>query len=772
MKQMKILNDYKLIKCMGEGSFGKVYLTKKDNDPKIYATKILEIAKTKNDTMKKYLSNEIKIMKMLTDDDNIIHLYDLLMTTNHYYFIMEYCNGGTLSQLLKDYKLQFGKPFSQEIIQHFMRQIVKGLKYIHSKNIIHRDMKLDNILVNFENLEDKNNFNLLSAKIKIIDFGLATKDKGKTVVGSPLYMDPRILEKYNKAGGFAKLQEYDEKADIWSLGSICYEMLTGESLFNVNTLPQLIEKVEKGDYTIPLYSHPSKEIISFINSMLQYDPDKRLSSEYLFIHPFLKKDVKDFSKANLDKLSYKINNGLLTINIKENKTICLFFQEDEKNKNEYRSRNNCRNIKDYETIQTYHLSSGKQVKKYFKNPSPSPNKRNSEGVIKIYKNIQIETSPKKHNLFIEGVGSPMRNRKIKNNDLENIENEEKEMENIKKSNLIFEEQEKEKEQIGKMIKKEENQKYINALLNEYMAAKEYFKNNNLKKQEQDANNKILEIQNIKSQNELGYSIYLNNLPEPITKEYIYGYSTSERNNKFKMIINKYISDKNRLLSKMESYQKYIISKKFKEEYQKDKKKLEELNSIIYNLKKRYENEWAPAPEFTKISKQDKVEKTSYDNCEFKVVVEMKINQQIKKDINFVLTLLLNEKKKLIRNTQLNKNGNYSNECIWSINSFDWNNIDNNGDNFLLYIVNEKNSNIPFKYKINIGCVQRRQGINFNIKIPIEDNDSIKIHFNVFPIIPKGKKYLGNENRIFFILKKILPPFEGKSLVTSNQQKLS
>ena len=223
-----------------------------------------------------------------------------------------------------------------------------------------------------------------------------------------------------------------------------------------------------------------------------------------------------------------------------------------------------------------------------------------------------------------------------------------------------------------------------------------------------------------------------------------------------MIINKYISDKNRLLSKMGSYKKYIISQKFKEKYQKDKKKLGELNNIINNLKKRFENEWAPAPEFTKISKQYKVEKTSCDNCEYKLVIEMESNQKIDKDINFTLKLILCENKKLIENITLNKNGNYNNEFIWSINDFDWKNIDNNGDNFLLYIENDKNSNIPFKYKINLGCVQRGKGIHFNAKIPMENNNNIKINFNAFPIIPKGKNYLENENRIFFILNYIFP----------------
>ena len=167
MNTIKI-NDYKLYKLIGKGIFGEVYLTSNTNNSVIYATKRIEISKDKNQykITSKYLLNEIEIMKEL-DHPNLIKMHNLYRTNNHFYFIMDYCNGGSLSSILNEYKLHFGKPFSQEIIQHFMIQIVDGLKYIHSKNIIHRDIKLDNILLNFDNIEDKKNLNLLSAKIKI-----------------------------------------------------------------------------------------------------------------------------------------------------------------------------------------------------------------------------------------------------------------------------------------------------------------------------------------------------------------------------------------------------------------------------------------------------------------------------------------------------------------------------------------------------------------------------------------------------------------------------
>ena len=112
---------------------------------------------------------------------------------------MEYCNGGELSQALEKYQKKYGHPFPEEIVQHFMRQIINAFEYIHKLKIIHRDIKLENILINYETEEDKNNLNLMKATAKIIDFGFSCTI-GKdgllySTLGSPVYMDPIILKK-------------------------------------------------------------------------------------------------------------------------------------------------------------------------------------------------------------------------------------------------------------------------------------------------------------------------------------------------------------------------------------------------------------------------------------------------------------------------------------------------------------------------------------------------------------------------------------------------
>ena len=322
------VKDYVLIKSIGKGSFGEVFLSKKQNDPKLYAIKKINTSVLKSKNVIKYLKNEIGIMEQL-DHENIIKLHESLQTSHNIYLVMDNINGGSLSDFLSKYKLKQGEAFPQKVIQYFVKQIVQGLIYIHSKNIIHRDLKLDNILLDFPSNIKNESQNYTFSKIKIIDFGLSTqlsedqkgkKGLAKSFVGTPIYMDPVILKKYKKAGGIEKFKYYDEKADIWSLGVITYEMLTGENLFKANNIDELISKVEKGDYSLEV-KDLSNEIISFLNCMLQFDPNKRLSAVELSKHQFLNEDPGSFEKADLSEIKYKVKNGVLTLNIINNMTI-------------------------------------------------------------------------------------------------------------------------------------------------------------------------------------------------------------------------------------------------------------------------------------------------------------------------------------------------------------------------------------------------------------------------------------------------------------------
>ena len=639
MKPFHFINDYKLFKSLGEGSFGEVYLTQKGDNPQKLATKIIDLRKIEKPAAK-YLNNEIKIMKILKHQ-NIIQLIDVLKTKNHLYLIMEFCNGGTLSECLKKNE----KPFSIEIIQYFMRQIIDGIKYIHSKKIIHRDMKLDNILVNFKNEEDKKNFNLLNAEIKIIDLGLAIEvgpdGFATTALGSPLNMDPIILKKFNKAGGYEKLQKYNAKADIWSIGTICYEMFTRETLFKAKDMNDLFLKSEKGNFSIPINKELSNEFISFINAMLQYDHNKRYSAEELSKHDFLIKKVNEFTKPNYDLMSHRISGNNLILGSKDNATVWAIF-----------------------------------------------NKKDKEEKQKI---LDLKA-------------------------------------------------------------------YIDGLLDEYKAASNYFKQNNLIKQMENANNLCLKIENIKKQIELGNNEELKNLPQPVTPQFIFGCPLSERNKKFNEIITKCINERNQLETKIKSYDKNSLQTKneIKKEYDKDLAELEQLNNNIKSLQTQINNVWVPAPENVKESKQIQVEKI-YDFNLIKFYFKNADNKQNNADLN--ISLICNELLISSKEIKLNNENKFNDKWALKIGPKDWANVDK-------FIVKIENGII--KYKVNIGKIKSGKAIAFNCAIS-QDKKEI-INLTIMPVIVEGKKYLSNEVKEVNNLK-IYPAFRGKSSATKNSIKL-
>ena len=320
------IEDLILIKCLGEGGFGKVYLGKKGE--KVYAVKKIERSILESESFKK----EIKILENL-HHQNIVKFEEIKEDKNYYYIVMEYINGGNLSDCLTKYKNKYGIPFPEEIVQYLMKQIVSGLKYIHNKGVIHRDLKLDNIMVKFYDQNDKNNINMMKVKIKLIDFGVSTYlNKGQlayTAIGTKLYCDPLILKKFEQNKS-AMSKGYNKEVDIWSLGTICYKMLIGHEVFEANNSDSLINKIEKGNYHLP--TNLSKEVVSFLNGMLQYEGTNRLNINQLENHPFLTKNVRDFTKINLGQLSNKIENSQLNINTKLNKSIWAIFNQDDEQK--------------------------------------------------------------------------------------------------------------------------------------------------------------------------------------------------------------------------------------------------------------------------------------------------------------------------------------------------------------------------------------------------------------------------------------------------------
>ena len=283
-----------LIKIIGKGSFSSVYLSSNPATNQNYAVK--QIVKNNNILFQNYTKNEENILKEL-NHPNIVKYFETKQDSNYYYFLTEYYNGETLMFNLEEYEKKFKKPFDEKTVQYFMKQIISGIKYLHDKNILHRDINSENILLHYDSEEDKINNNFLNAKIKIVDFVFSKKltDTELTdyIVGTPIYMDPIVLKNYqNKEDKTV----FSKKYDIWSLGILCYEMLNNKEPFYTTNLNDLVKKYENGDYFLPI--NLSEETISFINAMLQYDRDKRYNIDELFNHEFLNKPISEFTKIN------------------------------------------------------------------------------------------------------------------------------------------------------------------------------------------------------------------------------------------------------------------------------------------------------------------------------------------------------------------------------------------------------------------------------------------------------------------------------------------
>ena len=176
----------------------------------------------------------------------------MLKTVNNFYFVYEFCNGGTLEQILKK-----KGALQENIALAYFRQIVDAFKILNRHNIMHRDLKPENILVH-------------DGVLKIADFGFCKvlenpDEMAQTMLGSPIYMAPEIL----------KGEAYTIKADVWSLGVILFRMLFGYCPFESTNIAKLIVLLENEELDIPSENKVSSGIVSLIRRMLVKDAKKR-----------------------------------------------------------------------------------------------------------------------------------------------------------------------------------------------------------------------------------------------------------------------------------------------------------------------------------------------------------------------------------------------------------------------------------------------------------------------------------------------------------------
>ncbi|KAI3384908.1 hypothetical protein SNEBB_005286 [Seison nebaliae] len=241
------------------------------------------------------LTKEIKILKELTKlhDRNLVQLLDCKEMLNHVYLITEFCNGGDLA----DY-LQLKNILSEETISVFLRQIASAVECIHSQGIIHRDLKPQNILLHFPNSTTVTHSVIRRTsphqiELKIADFGFARflQDGvlAATLCGSPMYMAPEVIMSHR----------YDGKADLWSVGTIAFQCLTGHAPFTASTPHQLktfYESTIKLKPKIP--STTSSELTDVLLKLLQRDANDRINFKSFKIHPFLQKYPSPINNNN------------------------------------------------------------------------------------------------------------------------------------------------------------------------------------------------------------------------------------------------------------------------------------------------------------------------------------------------------------------------------------------------------------------------------------------------------------------------------------------
>lgn len=331
-----IINENIIIKNkIGKGAYGDVFLGKDLLNNTLYAIKkISKKSLIKPDT-KKYFNNEINIIKNLKNHPNIVKFINIKETITNFYIIFEYLNGGDLDNFLKKYINKYNKPIPEKIVKYIIKNVLKGLNSLNSQNIIHRDIKLSNILINYLNNSDLTNENILNAEIKIIDFGFAKYLKQdeftNSIIGTPFYMDPKILHGYLLEKNEKKYL-YNMKVDIWSIGIMTYYLLLGVFPFNAKNYENLIENIENKEYIFPLNKYEinlSKEAINFIENTLNLDEEQRYSSEELLKHNWLnnnfnyklykiknEKELNDFIPLNFIDYWKPIN-----LNINSNKEI-------------------------------------------------------------------------------------------------------------------------------------------------------------------------------------------------------------------------------------------------------------------------------------------------------------------------------------------------------------------------------------------------------------------------------------------------------------------
>lgn len=243
--------DFVLLKVIGKGSYGKVMMVRYKHDNYIYAMKMLRKENIIKRNQVEHTRTERSVLETMSHPF-IVQLYFAFQTPKKLYFVMEYCPGGELF-----FHLSRAGRFGEKAATFYAAEIILALEYLHTLDIVYRDLKPENVL-----LDEKGH-------VRLTDFGLSKEGvqdnfSAKSLCGTPEYLAPEIL---NQTG-------HGKAVDWWNLGALIYEMLTGLPPFYTRDRERLFENIRSGELRYPSYISDTAK--SLLVGLFQRDPNRRL----------------------------------------------------------------------------------------------------------------------------------------------------------------------------------------------------------------------------------------------------------------------------------------------------------------------------------------------------------------------------------------------------------------------------------------------------------------------------------------------------------------